>query len=79
MASRFGKEFTFALKSKIMGQQSKEFASTIINDLGLPLSVDEFLSETRAIFDELFPHCKIMPGTYLIVNLVPIYIFLIVR
>ena len=64
MASRFGKEFTFALKSKIMGQQSKEFASTIIDDLGLPLSVEEFLAETRAIFDELFPQCKIMPGKY---------------
>ncbi|XP_047034573.1 pseudouridine-5'-phosphatase-like isoform X2 [Helicoverpa zea] len=62
VASRFGKEFTFELKSKIMGQQSKEFAGTIINDLGLPLTVDEFLSETRAIFDELFPQCQIMPG-----------------
>lgn len=62
MASRFGKEFTFALKSKIMGQQSKEFAGTIINELGLPLTIEEFLTETRTIFDQLFPQCKIMPG-----------------
>ncbi|XP_022834011.1 pseudouridine-5'-phosphatase-like isoform X2 [Spodoptera litura] len=62
VASRFGKEFTFELKCKIMGQQSKEFAGIIIDDLGLPLTVDEFLTETRAIFDNLFPQCKIMPG-----------------
>lgn len=45
-----------------MGQQSKEFASTIIEDLELPLSVDEFLTESRNIFSELFPQSQIMPG-----------------
>lgn len=45
-----------------MGQQSKEFAKCIINELELPLSVDEFLYETRKIFNELFLHSKVMPG-----------------
>lgn len=49
-----------------MGQQSKEFAGIIIEDLGLPLTVDEFLTETRVIFDKLFPQCKIMPGKNLL-------------
>lgn len=62
IASRYNKEFTFDLKCRIMGQQSKEFAGSIINELELPLSVDEFLFETRKIFNELFLHSKVMPG-----------------
>lgn len=46
-----------------MGQQSKEFATSIIEGLDLPMTVDEFLTETRNIFKDLFPQCKIMPGT----------------
>ncbi|XP_034836059.1 pseudouridine-5'-phosphatase-like isoform X2 [Maniola hyperantus] len=62
IASRFGKKFTFELKCKIMGQHSREFAGNIIKELDLPLTVDEFLVETRKIFIELFPQSKVMPG-----------------
>lgn len=62
VASRYGKEFTFALKCKIMGQQSREFAKYIIDELGLPLTIDEFLAELRAVLDELFPQSEILPG-----------------
>ncbi|XP_068619511.1 pseudouridine-5'-phosphatase-like isoform X2 [Battus philenor] len=62
IASRYGKEFTFALKCKIMGQQSREFAASIIDSLELPLTVDEFLEQSRTIFKELFPESKVLPG-----------------
>lgn len=62
VASRFGKNFDFSLKCKIMGQQSREFAASIIEGLELPITVDEFLNETREIFKNLFPQCKILPG-----------------
>ncbi|KAI5645749.1 haloacid dehalogenase-like hydrolase domain-containing protein [Phthorimaea operculella] len=68
VASRFGKEFTFELKSQIMGQQSREFAASIIKGCDLPMTVDEFLAETRIIFDQLFPDCEIMPGVEKLVN-----------
>lgn len=48
--------------------QSREFAGCIIEELGLPITVDEFLDETRAIFKELFPKCKIMPGVKKLVH-----------
>ncbi|XP_075984613.1 pseudouridine-5'-phosphatase-like isoform X2 [Anticarsia gemmatalis] len=62
LANRYGKSFTFALKTKIMGMQTIEFSKHIINDLELPLTVEEFVMETRKIFTELFPQSKIMPG-----------------
>lgn len=63
VATRYGKNFDYTLKCKIMGQQSREFATSIVEGLDLPMTVDEFLTETRKIFSELFPHSKIMPGT----------------
>ncbi|KAI8425543.1 hypothetical protein MSG28_011369 [Choristoneura fumiferana] len=62
IASRYGKKFTFELKCKIMGQQTREFAKMIIEGLDLPLTVDEFIVESREIFNELFPNCKVLPG-----------------
>lgn len=62
MASRYGKTFTFALKCKIMGMQTREFSECIIKDLDLPLTVDEFVAETRALLEVLFPKCKPLPG-----------------
>ncbi|XP_046971907.1 pseudouridine-5'-phosphatase-like [Vanessa cardui] len=62
VASRYGKEFTFDLKCKIMGKQSQELASSIIKELDLPLTAEEFLFETRKIFDKLFLQSKVMPG-----------------
>ncbi|XP_060805894.1 pseudouridine-5'-phosphatase isoform X3 [Amyelois transitella] len=62
IASRYGKQFTFELKNKIMGMQTRAFAATIINELGLPLTVDEFVAESQKIFRDLFPLCKVRPG-----------------
>lgn len=62
IACHYGKKFTFELKCKIMGQQTREFAKMIIEGLDLPLTVDEFIVESREIFNELFPNCKVLPG-----------------
>nr|XP_012550331.1 pseudouridine-5'-phosphatase isoform X2 [Bombyx mori] len=62
VASRYGKKFTFELKSRIMGQQTREFAGNIIKYLDLPLTIEDFVSETRQIFEELFPQSEILPG-----------------
>lgn len=69
MASRFGKEFTFEVKKKVMGMQSREFAASIIDYLELPITVEEFLIETRQIFRQSFPKCKVMPGKTFKINI----------
>ncbi|XP_038207199.1 pseudouridine-5'-phosphatase-like [Zerene cesonia] len=62
IASRYGKNFTFALKCQIMGQQTAEFAASIIEALELPLTVNEFILEAEKIFNELFPTSTVLPG-----------------
>jgi len=58
----FGKKFDLSLKRKIMGGDSRVSAATVINDLDLPLTVDEFLDQRAAILIKLFAKSPAIPG-----------------
>ncbi|CAI5472113.1 unnamed protein product [Closterium sp. Yama58-4] len=62
--SRFNREFTWALKVKMMGKKAAEAAKVVIEELGLQgeMSAEEFLKEREALLREEFPHCKLLPG-----------------
>ncbi|CAI5988210.1 unnamed protein product [Closterium sp. NIES-64] len=62
--SRFKREFTWALKVKMMGKKAAEAAKVVIEELGLQgeISAEEFLKEREALLREEFPHCKLLPG-----------------
>ncbi|XP_030030172.1 pseudouridine-5'-phosphatase isoform X1 [Manduca sexta] len=60
--SRYGKNYTFDLKLKLMGAQPQETAKIIIAELELPVTVEEFLTETGKGYEELFTKSQLMPG-----------------
>ncbi|XP_013139625.1 PREDICTED: pseudouridine-5'-phosphatase-like [Papilio polytes] len=62
VVSRYGKEFTFEMKLKLMGTQAHEAAQMLITALDLPMTVDEFITETKKQFQILFPDTELMPG-----------------
>ncbi|KAM3961240.1 pseudouridine-5'-phosphatase-like [Aphomia sociella] len=62
IVSQYGKDYTFELKSKLMGTQSHETAEIVVKSLDLPLTPEEFISQTKKQFELLFPDCKLMPG-----------------
>lgn len=88
IVSQYGKNYTFELKQKLMGSQSHETASTIISELGLPLTVEDFIQESEKEFRILFPDTELMPGellctisnTFIICNMrrTPMHEFLLV-
>ncbi|CAI5502332.1 unnamed protein product [Closterium sp. Naga37s-1] len=61
--SRFNREFTWALKVKMMGKKAAEAAKVVIEELGLQgeMSAEEFLKERENLLREEFPHCKLLP------------------
>lgn len=61
---RFGKDFTWELKAKMMGKKAAEAAEVMIAELGLEGQLDpqEFIAEREAMLHELFPHSELMPG-----------------
>ncbi|KAK8780527.1 hypothetical protein V5799_018134 [Amblyomma americanum] len=62
VTGRYGKDFTWEVKSAVMGYVGSETARFLIERLQLPLSVKEFEAELHQIHLELFPTARLMPG-----------------
>ncbi|KAI7840608.1 hypothetical protein COHA_005758 [Chlorella ohadii] len=64
LASRFGKEFTWELKAKMMGKKAIEAARTLVDELDLhgKITPEEFLTEREEALDEMFPTAQLLPG-----------------
>lgn len=64
IASRHGKEFTFEIKAKMMGQKAIEAAKIFVAELGLEglITPEEVLIQRESRLDEMFPTAELMPG-----------------
>mmetsp|Transcript_70200 Transcript_70200/g.222574 ORF Transcript_70200/g.222574 Transcript_70200/m.222574 type:complete len:228 (+) Transcript_70200:121-804(+) len=64
IAQRYGKEFTWELKSKMMGKRGPEAASIYVESLGISdkISAEEFLREREEMLDKMFPNSELLPG-----------------
>lgn len=60
--SKYGKDYTWDMKVQLMGKQGQECAEIIVKALELPLTPNEFISETKKHFEVLFPNVDLMPG-----------------
>jgi pseudouridine-5'-monophosphatase len=54
--------FTWDLKVRQMGLPSDELAKLVVQELRLPISPEQYTREVKAIQQETFPHCQLLPG-----------------
>ncbi|ELR17916.1 HAD family hydrolase [Acanthamoeba castellanii str. Neff] len=64
----YGKTFTWAVKSKMMGKTAPEAALILIQDLELPITAEDYLEFVRPRQYELFPEAKALPGVQQLVR-----------
>ncbi len=62
IVGRFGKTFDWSIKRRIMGSDARVGATYLLEQLGIPLSADEFLAQQRPILEELLANAPAMPG-----------------
>ncbi len=62
ITERYGKTFDWELKRKMMGGDAVTGARLVLDTLGLPMSVDEYLEERRQLLEQLFVAAPAMPG-----------------
>jgi HAD superfamily hydrolase (TIGR01509 family) len=62
IAQRYGKVFDWSIKSKTIGLKAQDSARILIDELGLPITPEDYFEARKGLLDELFPQAEPKAG-----------------
>lgn len=62
IVSQYGKDYTWDIKTTVMGFVGRDVAVALVEKMELPMTPDEYLVATSEVLCKLFPTCKLLPG-----------------
>ena len=66
--SQYNKTYSWEFKTKLMGKKTDEVARMIVDHYQLPISPEEWISRSQAVYQDLFPTVKSLPGVTKLVH-----------
>ena len=66
VVSQFGKDYTWDIKTTVMGFIGRDVAVALVDKMDLPMTPDEYLASTSILLEQLFPTCRFLPGLLLV-------------
>lgn len=67
MASKFGKTYNLDLRYRVLGAPEVDGAKMVVNELKLPISIEEYISMVRAYENKVLSDVDILPGSYYLI------------
>ncbi|CAF1112371.1 unnamed protein product [Rotaria sordida] len=62
LCAQYKKNFTTEIKLKMMGRSSLQAGQILIRELDLPMTEEEYLIKSTALYMEAFPSSQLLPG-----------------
>lgn len=62
IVSRYGHNFEWSLKSRMIGKKATDSARILVDALQLPITPEDYLRERESLLAVLFPTAQAMPG-----------------
>jgi len=66
--SQYNQSYSWEFKTKLMGKRTDEVARMIIEHYQLPMTPEEWISQSKAVYEDLFPTVKSLPGVTKLVH-----------
>ncbi|CDW58457.1 HAD 2 domain containing protein [Trichuris trichiura] len=64
LLKKYNKELTWDVKSKMMGRSQNVAYQILVNEMNLPMTVEQVKKEMSGYLEELFPLSSLMPGAH---------------
>jgi len=65
MTAKFGKSYPKDVRMKVLGCTEQTAASIIINELQLPITVEEYRRQVDELLDDMLKEATLMDGVFI--------------
>lgn len=62
LISKYGKEYTWDLRMKVLGCTEQMSVHKIVTELKLPISEEKYRTEVKELLRKMLPQATLMPG-----------------